>query len=102
MPRCNAPRPCRPAVLAGGAPDDARLGALLALHLTVSGLGLALVPYSLLVVVPLMGRISDAQPLARALAARSFAAVVALLPLAQVRGGSGGGGTCKGLVCRLC
>lgn len=57
----------------------------------MSRLGLALVPYSLLVVVPLMGRMSDAQPLARALAARSFAAVVALMPLAQVgRGGHAG------------
>lgn len=80
---------CLPALLcclaAGGATDDARLGALLALHHAVGQLGLALVPYSLLVVVPLMGRMSDAQPLARSLAARTFAAVVALMPLAQVR-----------------
>lgn len=47
-------------------------------------MGLGLVPYALLVVVPLMGRMSDAQPLARALAARTFASVVALMPLAQV------------------
>lgn len=71
---------------AAGAADDARLGALLALHLTASALGLALVPYSVLVVVPLMGRMSDAQPLARALATRTFAAVVAIMPLAQARG----------------
>lgn len=73
--------------LAGGAPDAARLGALLALHQSVSRLGLSLVPYCLLVVVPLMGRMSDAQPLARELAARTFAAVVALMPLAQVGAG---------------
>ncbi len=81
---------------AGGAADSARLGALLALHQSVSRLGLGLVPYCLLVVVPLMGRMSDAQPLARELAARTFAAVVALMPLAQVglggwRNGVGGG-----------
>ncbi|KAL4458077.1 hypothetical protein ABPG75_012942 [Micractinium tetrahymenae] len=70
-------------LLTAGAADDARLGALLALHLTASALCLALVPFSVLVVVPLMGRMSDAQPLARALAARTFAAVVAIMPLAQ-------------------
>lgn len=75
---------------AGGASDGARLGALLALHHTVRQLGLALVPYCLLVVVPLLGRMSDAQPLARGLAARTFAAVVALMPLAQAsRPGAG-------------
>lgn len=76
---------------AGSAPDSARLGALLALQQSVSHLGLALVPYCLLVVVPLMGRMSDAQPLARELAARTFAAVVALMPLAQVGGAAGVG-----------
>lgn len=53
-------------------------------------LGLALVPYCLLVVVPLMGRMSDAQPVARALAARTFAAVVAVMPLSQVDWGGVG------------
>ena len=86
--------PC-PAPPSGGAADDARLGALLALHHSVSALGLAVVPYSLLVVVPLMGRMSDAQPLARALAARTFATVVALMPLAQASGGRRGGACCK-------
>jgi TATA-binding protein-associated factor len=33
-----------------------------------------------------MGRMSDAQPTARALAARTFAAVVAVMPLAQGAG----------------
>lgn len=81
------PRSLPPGPSAAGAADDARLGALLALHLSACALGLALVPYSLLVVVPLMGRMSDAHPLARSLAARTFAAVVAIMPLAQARGG---------------
>lgn len=38
-------------------------------------------------VVPLLGRMSDPHPLARGLAAASFAAVVALMPLAQVAPG---------------
>ncbi|KAI3435532.1 hypothetical protein D9Q98_001597 [Chlorella vulgaris] len=73
-------------LLAGSAPASSRLGALLALHLAVPLLGLALVPYSLLVVVPLMGRMSDPQPAARAAAARTFAAVVGVMPLAQGAG----------------
>lgn len=84
----SAPNPATPPPAAGAA-DDARLGALLALHLTASALGLALVPFAVLVVVPLMGRMSDAQPLARSLAARTFAAVVAIMPLAQARGAAG-------------
>ena len=49
----------------------------------VGELGLGLVPYCLLVVVPLMGRMSDSLPTARALAAGTFATVVSLMPLAQ-------------------
>eukprot|EP00887_Chlorella_sp_A99_P001519 scaffold8.g1519.t1 len=54
-----------------------------ALQLLLRELGLRLVPYALLAVVPLMGRMSDPLPTARALAARAFAGVVALLPLVQ-------------------
>jgi hypothetical protein len=62
------------------------VGALLALHRAVGCLGLRLVPYCLLALVPLLGRVSDPHPLARALAARCLAAVVALMPLAQGAG----------------
>ena len=72
-------------LLAGDAPDASRLGGLLALTLLLRALGLEAVPYALLVVAPLMGRMSDPLPAARSLAARAFAGVVALLPLAQVR-----------------
>ena len=50
----------------------------------VQQLGTGLVPYLLLLVVPLMGRMSDPDPAVRQLATATFAPVVALLPLAQV------------------
>ena len=43
-----------------------------------------LVPYLQLVVVPLMARMSDPLAPVRAMAAPAFAAIVALVPLAQV------------------
>lgn len=50
----------------------------------VKGLGTAIVPYLLLLVVPVMGRMSDPVPEVRQLATATFAPIVALLPLAQV------------------
>ncbi len=47
-------------------------------------LGLGMVPYLNLVVVPLMGLTSDPLPDVRDAATSAFAAAVALLPLAQV------------------
>lgn len=44
-----------------------------------------LVPYLQLLVVPLMARMSDPLPAVRTTAAPAFAAIVALVPLAQVR-----------------
>lgn len=70
-------------LLAGGATDDARTGGLLALQHLVQSLQTDLVPYCLLIVVPLMGRMSDPLGLVRDMASRAFATVVALLPLAQ-------------------
>jgi len=49
----------------------------------VASLGLALVPYALLLVVPLLRRMSDPLEAARARASACFGALVALLPLAQ-------------------
>lgn len=43
-----------------------------------------LVPYLQLLVVPLLGRMSDPLPAVRRLAAPAFASIVALVPLAQV------------------
>jgi len=42
-----------------------------------------LAPYCVLLLVPLMGRMSDPVPEVRDLATRSFAALVPLLPLAR-------------------
>lgn len=50
----------------------------------VKSLGTALVPYLLLLVVPLMGRMSDPDAAVRQLSTATFAPMVALLPLAQV------------------
>lgn len=65
------------------------MGALVALRHLISALGLRLVPYVLLLVVPLIGRMSDPCPLARSLASACFASVVALVPLMD-RVGVGG------------
>ncbi|KFM23377.1 TATA-binding protein-associated factor 172 [Auxenochlorella protothecoides] len=77
-------------LLQGAALPAARAGALYALRLLGSGLGPALVPYAPLLARPLLGRMSDPLPALRALAAASFAAVVAALPLALGEGGAGG------------
>jgi hypothetical protein len=50
----------------------------------IAKLGIKLVPFLNLLVVPLMGLTSDPQPTVRALATSAFADAVALLPLAQV------------------
>lgn len=70
-------------MLDGGAPDASRLGAVVALRQLVTALGLKMVPYVQLAVIPLLGRMSDAHPEVRAVASSTFASVVALMPLAQ-------------------
>ncbi len=63
-----------------------------ALSTLVSSLGLQLVPYANLLVVPLMALTSDPLADVRMAATSAFAATVALLPLAQVG--------CLAVVCR--
>ena len=70
-------------LLSAGEAENSRLGGLLAVDSLISRLKTAIVPYSLLVIVPLMGRMSDPLPSVRAMASKAFASVVALLPLAQ-------------------
>ena len=70
--------------LAGAAPDAARSGSVACLGALVAQLGLQLVPFVNLVVVPLMRLTSDPLPGVRAAATSVFASAVALLPLAQV------------------
>ena len=50
----------------------------------LSTLGMRMVPYLNLLVVPIMGLTSDSAPAVRASATSAFAAAVALLPLALV------------------
>jgi hypothetical protein len=72
-------------LLAGASPPASRQGAVNMVGSLVQQLGTSLVPYLLLLVVPLMGRMSDPDPAVRQLATATFAPVVALLPLAQVQ-----------------
>ena len=51
----------------------------------VTDLGAALAPYCVLMLVPLMGRMSDPVPVVREMATKSFASLVPLLPLARGR-----------------
>ena len=71
--------PCLSAALAA-----AKAGALQMLQRLLDRLGMGMVPYLNLVVVPLMGLTSDPLPDVRAAATSAFAGAVALLPLAQV------------------
>lgn len=71
-------------LLAASAPPHARQGAVHMVDALVKGLGTAVVPYLLLLVVPVMGRMSDPVAEVRQLATATFAPIVALLPLAQV------------------
>lgn len=70
-------------MLHGSAADAARQGAVTVVGRLTANLGLQLVPYANLLVVPLMGLTSDPLPPVRAAATSAFAASVALLPLAQ-------------------
>ncbi|KAF9615352.1 hypothetical protein IFM89_023003 [Coptis chinensis] len=61
----------------------ARQGASMLLRLLVQGLGVELVPYSPLLVVPLLRCMSDSDAAVRQSVTHSFAALVPLLPLAR-------------------
>ncbi|KAL5706991.1 btaf1 RNA polymerase II [Ranunculus cassubicifolius] len=61
----------------------ARQGASMLLRLLVQGLGAELVPYSPLLVVPLLRCMSDSDTAVRQSVTHSFAALVPLLPLAR-------------------
>lgn len=61
----------------------ARQGAGMLVNLLVQGLGVELVPYAPLLVVPLLGCMSDCDHTVRQSVTHSFAALVPLLPLAR-------------------
>ena len=79
---CRELLPCLSAQVAA-----AKSGALRMLQRLLDRLGMRVVPYLNLLVVPLMGLTSDSLPAVRAAATSAFAAAVALLPLAQVSHG---------------
>ncbi|KAL0847999.1 hypothetical protein Bca101_021246 [Brassica carinata] len=62
---------------------NARQGAGMLIGLLVQGLGVELVPYSTLLVVPLLRCMSDVDSSVRQSVTRSFAALVPMLPLAR-------------------
>jgi hypothetical protein len=70
--------------LDGSRPAAARLGVVETVGAVASALGTALVPYVVLLVVPLLRRMSDPHAGVRRGAALCFGRLVALLPLAQV------------------
>ena len=70
-------------MLHGSTVDEARQGAVTVVGRLIANLGMQVVPYANLLVVPLMGLTSDPLPSVRAAATSAFAASVALLPLAQ-------------------
>ena len=70
-------------LLSSNASSIARLGGVVILKEIVTVLDVRMVPYVKLAVVPLLGRMSDADELTRSLASRCFAHVVSLVPLAQ-------------------
>ena len=77
-----------PALEDAGEADSAsakRRGAAAVASALVQTMGPDLAPFCVLLLVPLMGRMSDPTPETRELATRSFAALVPLLPLARGR-----------------
>ncbi|KAG0420613.1 hypothetical protein HPB47_003393 [Ixodes persulcatus] len=58
-----------------------RQGALEALACVIESLGLLVVPYIVLLLVPVLGRMSDPDPQVRLMATHCFAALVRLMPL---------------------
>lgn len=77
-----------PALEDSGEADSAtgkRRGAAAVASALVTDLGAALAPYCVLMLVPLMGRMSDPVPVVREMATKSFASLVPLLPLARGR-----------------
>jgi TATA-binding protein-associated factor len=75
-------------LMAATADDVGRAGAVQLVARLVAQLGHKLVAYTVLLVVPLLGRMSDPLPAVRGPATTCFGALVALLPLAQVGAGA--------------
>ncbi|KAK9809358.1 hypothetical protein WJX73_008453 [Symbiochloris irregularis] len=70
-------------LLGGQASQAGREGSVACMAALLEALDVKLAPFLFLVVVPLMGRMSDPSPTVRSAAAQAFATAVVLLPLAQ-------------------
>lgn len=69
-------------LMSNSASVPSRYGAVLTMQSIIDKLGLKMVPYVKLAVVPLLARMSDSDPLVRGIASKCFASVVNLIPLA--------------------
>lgn len=82
MPECVMPTVARTIVPRLGSEDPiTRQGAIEAIWCIVDRLGLGLLPYIVLLVVPVLGRMSDMNTYVRMLASLTFATLVRLMPL---------------------
>ena len=74
-------------MLSGNESEAGRQGAVALVSQLAEQMAEALVPYAFLLVVPIMGLMSDPSRSIRTAATSAFAVMVGLLPLAQVRHG---------------
>ena len=71
------------AMLGDSRSESTRVGAAVALREIMSALGVQVVPFLPLLVVPLLAAMSDSKPAVRRIAAHCFSALVKLMPLEE-------------------
>jgi len=72
---------CSTGIIAPNKVDSIRQGAAEALNCIVENLGVHVVPYAVLFMIPLLGRMSDQNQAVRLICSGTFATLVQLLPL---------------------
>jgi TATA-binding protein-associated factor len=72
---------CSSAIITPNKIDSVRQGAAEALSCIVENLGVHVVPYAVLFMIPLLGRMSDQNQAVRLVCSGTFATLVQLLPL---------------------
>lgn len=72
---------CSSAVVAPNKIDSIRQGAAEALTCLIENLGVQVIPYAVLFMIPLLGRMSDQNQAVRLACSATFASLVQLLPL---------------------
>lgn len=74
-------RKCSSGIVTPNKVDSVRQGAAEALTCVVESLGVQVIPYAVLFMVPLLGRMSDQNQAVRLVCSATFATLVQLLPL---------------------